>query len=57
MLKWAAIFFIISLIAGALGMTNLAAGARRISLILFAIFLVIALIFVALALFATSLIT
>jgi uncharacterized membrane protein YtjA (UPF0391 family) len=38
MLKWAVIFLVISLIAGALGFTGLAAGAARISKILFAIF-------------------
>lgn len=45
MLKWAIIFFVISLIAGALGFTNIASGARRIARILFfialAIFLVV----------------
>ncbi len=46
MLKWAAIFFVISLIAGALGFTNVAAGARRISLILFVVFLIIAVVIV-----------
>jgi uncharacterized membrane protein YtjA (UPF0391 family) len=39
MLKWAAIFLIISLIAGALGFSGVAAGAARISKILFAVFL------------------
>ena len=45
MLKWAAIFFVISLIAGFFGFTNVSAGARGIAKILFfialAIFLVI----------------
>jgi uncharacterized membrane protein YtjA (UPF0391 family) len=45
MLKWAIIFFIISLIAGFFGFTNIAAGARGIAKVLFfialAIFLVI----------------
>ena len=39
MLKWAAIFLIISLIAGALGFSGVASGAARISKILFAVFL------------------
>jgi uncharacterized membrane protein YtjA (UPF0391 family) len=39
MLKWAAIFLIISLIAGALGFSGVAEGAARISKILFAVFL------------------
>ena len=45
MIKWALIFFIISLIAGFFGFTNVAAGARGIAKILFfialAIFLVV----------------
>ncbi len=45
MLNWAIIFFIISLIAGFFGFTNIAAGARGIAKVLFfialAIFLVI----------------
>jgi uncharacterized membrane protein YtjA (UPF0391 family) len=44
MLKWAIIFFVISLIAGFLGFTNLAAGARGIAKILFFIALAIFLI-------------
>ena len=45
MLKWAAIFFILSLIAGFFGYTNVASGAKGIAKILFfialAIFLVV----------------
>jgi uncharacterized membrane protein YtjA (UPF0391 family) len=45
MLKLAIVFFVISLIAGVLGFTNIAAGARGIAKVLFflalAIFLVI----------------
>ncbi|HEX6318522.1 MAG TPA: DUF1328 domain-containing protein [Burkholderiales bacterium] len=45
MLKWAIIFFIISLIAGFFGFTDIASGARGIAKVLFfialAIFLVI----------------
>ena len=45
MIKWAIIFFIISLIAGFFGFTGVAAGARGIAQVLFfvaiAIFLVI----------------
>lgn len=39
MLKYAVIFLIISIIAGALGFMNISALARRISLILFGLFL------------------
>jgi len=35
MLKWAIIFFVISLIAGFFGFTDMAAGARGIAKILF----------------------
>ena len=45
MLKWAIIFFVISLVAGLFGFTNIAVGARSIAKVLFfialAIFLVI----------------
>lgn len=45
MIKWAVIFFVISLIAGFFGFTNVASGAKSIAKILFfialAIFLVV----------------
>ncbi|HEX7812807.1 MAG TPA: DUF1328 domain-containing protein [Burkholderiales bacterium] len=44
MLKWAAIFFVISLIAGFFGFTNVAAGSRGIAKVLFFIALTIFLI-------------
>jgi len=44
MLKWAAIFFVISLVAGLFGFTNIAAGSRSIAKVLFYIALVIFLI-------------
>ncbi len=44
MIEWAVIFFIISLVAGILGFTNVAAGARGIAKILFFIALAIFLI-------------
>ena len=49
MLKWAIIFLVISLVAGALGFTGIASGAARIAKILFAIFLAIFLILLVLA--------
>jgi len=52
MLKWAIIFLVISLVAGALGFTGIAVGAARISKILFAIFLAIFVILLVLALLA-----
>ena len=44
MLKYAVIFLVISMIAGALGFLNISALARRISLILFGLFLGLALL-------------
>ncbi|HEX6320738.1 MAG TPA: DUF1328 domain-containing protein [Burkholderiales bacterium] len=44
MLKWAIIFFIISLVAGFFGFTNIASGARGIAKVLFFIALAIFLI-------------
>jgi uncharacterized membrane protein YtjA (UPF0391 family) len=52
MLKWALIFFIIAIVAGTLGFTNIAAGAATIAKILFGIFIVIFLIFLVLGLMA-----
>ncbi|MFE1600124.1 DUF1328 domain-containing protein [Methylobacterium sp. ID0610] len=49
MLKWALIFFVVSLVAGALGFTNVAAGARGIARLLFGLFLVIAVVIVIVA--------
>ena len=40
MIKYAVIFLIVSIIAGAVGFTNVSAVARRISLLLFALFFV-----------------
>jgi uncharacterized membrane protein YtjA (UPF0391 family) len=52
MLKWAILFLIISIIAGALGFTGLSATAARISKILFAIFFVLFLLVVLIAVMA-----
>jgi uncharacterized membrane protein YtjA (UPF0391 family) len=52
MLKWALIFFVIAIIAGALGFTNVAAGAATIAKVLFGLFLVICIIFLVLGLMA-----
>ncbi|TCT03300.1 DUF1328 family protein [Aquabacter spiritensis] len=42
MLKYAIIFLIISMLAGAMGFMNISAIARRISFVLFGIFLALA---------------
>ncbi len=49
MLKYAIIFALISLIAGALGFGGIAAGSAGIAKILFGLFLVLAVIFIVLA--------
>ena len=51
MLKWALIFFLISLVAGFFGFTNVAAGARGIAKVLFIIALVIFLIILVFGVF------
>ena len=38
MFKWAVICLVISLVAGGLGLTNVSAFAKRLSLVLFALF-------------------
>jgi uncharacterized membrane protein YtjA (UPF0391 family) len=45
MLKWALIFFVISIVAGLLGFTGIAAGAAGIAKFLFWVFVVLFLIF------------
>lgn len=55
-LKWALIFFVISVIAGLLGFTNVASGTRTIARAFFAIFIIIFLIVLVLALTGVSLV-
>ena len=52
MLKWALIFFIISIIAGVLGFTGIAKGAASIGKILFVIAIAIFLILLVVGLLA-----
>jgi uncharacterized membrane protein YtjA (UPF0391 family) len=49
MLRWALIFFVISLVAGFFGFTGVAQGARSISKTLFFIALIVFVIFLVLA--------
>ena len=56
-LKWAIIFFVIALIAGALGFSGVARGAATISKILFAVFLILAIIVVILVVTAAKVAT
>ena len=52
MLKWAFVFLVASLIAGALGFTGIAAGAARIAKILFVVGLLIFVVLLVLGLMA-----
>jgi uncharacterized membrane protein YtjA (UPF0391 family) len=54
MLKWALIFFLVSIVAGLFGFTNIAAGAATIARVLFFIAIVIMIVFLILALVAGS---
>ena len=56
LLKWALICFVISLLAGGLGFSGIASGARSLSRILFGVFLVIAIVIVVLAVAAGKMI-
>ncbi|MCS0501673.1 DUF1328 domain-containing protein [Ancylobacter mangrovi] len=49
MFKYAVIFLVISLVAGAIGFTDISAAARRISMILFGLFFLGFLLLVGLA--------
>ena len=49
MFKYAVIFLIISLVAGAVGFTNVSTIARRISFILFGLFLLVFLLLIGFA--------
>ncbi len=51
MIKWALIFFLISLVAGAFGFTGVAAGSRTIAKVLFFIAIVIFLIILVFGVF------
>jgi uncharacterized membrane protein YtjA (UPF0391 family) len=50
MLRWAIIFLIISIVAGAFGYINISEFTRRISIVLFALFFIGFLVFLGLAL-------
>ena len=52
MLKWALLFFIVSLIAGLFGFTGIATGAAAVAKILFYIAVFLFVLFLALGLFA-----
>jgi uncharacterized membrane protein YtjA (UPF0391 family) len=52
MLKWALIFFLISIVAGVFGFTGIAAGAASIAKILFFLFLLVAIAIIVFAIIA-----
>lgn len=54
MLKWALVFFVISLIAGLFGFTGVASGAAAIAKILFYIAIALFLLFLVLGVFAAK---
>lgn len=56
MIKWAIIFFLISLVAGFFGFTDVAAGAKSIAKVLFFIAIVIFLIVVIFGVFLGTLV-
>jgi uncharacterized membrane protein YtjA (UPF0391 family) len=52
MLKWALLFFVVSLIAGLFGFTGIAAGAAAVAKILFYIAVFLFIVFLLLGVFA-----
>jgi uncharacterized membrane protein YtjA (UPF0391 family) len=54
MLRWAAIFFVISIIAALLGFSGIAEGSAEIAKVLFFIFLAICLVFLVLGVVAAN---
>ncbi|MBD0315008.1 MAG: DUF1328 domain-containing protein [Microcoleus sp. T3-bin5] len=54
MLKWAAIFFVISIVAALFGFTGIAAGAAQSAKVLFFIFLAIFITLLVLGLLAAN---
>ncbi|QIG51359.1 DUF1328 domain-containing protein [Nordella sp. HKS 07] len=57
MLKWAVIFFLISIVAGALGFSGVARGAAGIGKVLFVLFLILAVIVLALIFAGVAVVT
>jgi uncharacterized membrane protein YtjA (UPF0391 family) len=54
MLRWAVIFFVISMIAAFFGFTDVAAGAAEIAKVLFYVFIAIFVVFLVLGLTAAE---
>jgi len=54
LLQWALIAFVVAIVAGLFGFTGIATGAASIGRLLFGLFLVVAVIFLVLALLGVS---
>jgi len=54
LLQWALIAFVVAIVAGLFGFTGVASGAASIGRLLFGLFLVVAVIFLVLALLGVS---
>jgi uncharacterized membrane protein YtjA (UPF0391 family) len=54
LLQWALIAFVVAIVAGMFGFTGVASGAASIGRVLFGLFLVVAVIFLVLALLGVS---
>lgn len=54
LLQWALIAFVVAIVAGLFGFTGVAQGAASIGRLLFGLFLVVAVIFLVLALLGVS---
>ena len=57
LLQWALIAFVVAIVAGLFGFTGVASGAAAIGRVLFGLFLVVAVIFLVLALLGVSILT
>jgi uncharacterized membrane protein YtjA (UPF0391 family) len=57
LLQWALIAFVVAIVAGLFGFTGIASGAASIGRVLFGLFLVVAVIFLVLALLGVSILT
>ena len=54
LLQWALIAFVVAIVAGLFGFTGIASGAASIGRVLFGLFLVVAVLFLVLALLGVS---
>ena len=55
--EWALVAFVVAIIAGLFGFTGLAQGAASVGRVLFGLFLVVAVVFLVLALLGVSILT